>query len=452
MANQHGTSQQLTAPLLPGKKREHLPLAPLYGVSLIRTTAFAVAMVPAFNLRVAALAELAGHDAAAAASLMGLITALRSLAEFVAAPLLAVWSDRAGRRRVLLASGLAFVMECALLAISQSLLVLGAVHAACGILASGGAVETSCIADATPAGPRRAVAVGRFFTVIGFALVIGPALGGALLARYGSSAPFAFAGVLAGIGLIATAFLLPEYLPASSRAQAKRRDSDSHASSSLLALLQRTPPLRWLVAASALCGLGQALFGTTNVLWMKAAFGWDGQDVGRFFAALGVGVILSQVFVLPWLLNAAKGRESLVLQVALLSNAFKFVGYSLAPSGGWLYAVLCISVPTFCAGPVLSSLCTRHVPATQQGLWSGSMSALNTAANVLGALVGSRLFAVALRGFLPLGAPLVAGAACYALATVCVAHASHLGHADAKKCEDSKLIDPEMPDDNISGA
>jgi len=410
----------LATPLL--RRSKPPPLAPLYAVSLLRTTATAIAMMPAFNLRVVSLGEAAGYDTAAVANAMGLISAFRSFTEFTAAPLLASWSDRLGRQRVILASALAFTLEATLMAVSTGLVMLGAVHATFGCFASGGAVETSCIADATPAGPKRAVAVGRFFTVIGAALVLGPALGGALLARVGGSAPFACAACLGLTAFLATAVALPEYLPLSRRAP--KESTTMLPAAGVYRLLSQTPPLRWYVAASGLFSLGMALYGTVNVLWLKEAFGWDGQDVGHFLSAVGAAVITSQVLVLPGVLRISKGRESLVVQGAMMVHAFKFIGYAWAPSGKWVYVVLALSTPTFCAAPVLSSLCTRHVPATQQGLWSGSMSALNTAANVVGALIGSRLLALSLRGFLPLGSPLYAGALCHMLAALCVGCAS----------------------------
>ena len=152
---------RLDAPLL-GKKSP--ALTPLYAVSLLRTTAVAVAMMPAFNLRVAALGKACGYDAAQVADALGLITALRSLSEFTAAPLLASWSDRRGRKRALLASALAFLLEATLLALSKGLVAMGLVHVVGGLLATNGAIEMSCVADATPVGPRRAVAVDRFLT------------------------------------------------------------------------------------------------------------------------------------------------------------------------------------------------------------------------------------------------------------------------------------------------
>ncbi|CAE6939920.1 tetA [Symbiodinium sp. CCMP2456] len=173
----------------------------------------------------------------------------------------------------------------------------------------------------------------------------------------------------------------------------------------------------------------------------------DGPYRGHFLSAVGAAVITSQVLVLPGVLRISKGRESLVVQGAMMVHAFKFIGYAWAPSGKWVYVVLALSTPTFCAAPVLSSLCTRHVPATQQGLWSGSMSALNTAANVVGALIGSRLLALSLRGFLPLGSPLYAGALCHMLAALCVGCASL--SVDKKT---SESYDEERAPESLHGA
>ncbi|CAK9099799.1 unnamed protein product [Durusdinium trenchii] len=357
------------------------------------------------SLEVSALGKAAGYDSAAVANALGLITALRSFSEFTAAPLLASWSDRQGRKRALLMSSVAFVLEAALIAVSPGLLMMGLVHVTAGFLASNGAIETSCIADATPAGPRRAVAVGRFLTVVGAALVLGAFCGGLLLEHWGGRSPFACAAVLAFVAVLALISFVPEYLPPSRRSQT----SKSTPALAALQLLVQTPSLRWYAAASGLFSLGMAVYGTVNVLWLKEAFGWNGQDVGHFLSAVGAALMISQVIFLPVLLRVAKGRESWVVQGAIVLHAIKFVGYAWAPRGCWAYAVLAVSSPTFCAAPILSSLCTRHVPATQQGLWSGSASALSTAANVVGALIGSRLLALALDGHLPLGSPLYAG-------------------------------------------
>ena len=51
----------------------------------------------------------------------GLISALRSFSEFTAAPMLASWSDRHGRKWALLLSSVAFVLEAALIAVPWAL-------------------------------------------------------------------------------------------------------------------------------------------------------------------------------------------------------------------------------------------------------------------------------------------------------------------------------------------
>ena len=95
----------------------------------------------------------------------GLISALRSFSEFTAAPILASWSDRLGRKWALLLSSVAFVLEAGLIAVprclpkdaeselpggnsqvSPGLMMMGIVHTLGGFLASNGAIETSCVA------------------------------------------------------------------------------------------------------------------------------------------------------------------------------------------------------------------------------------------------------------------------------------------------------------------
>eukprot|EP00438_Fugacium_kawagutii_P024540 Skav223320 [mRNA] locus=scaffold200:56756:69600:+ [translate_table: standard] len=216
------------------------------------------------HAKVSSLGQAAGYDAAEVANALGLISALRSFSEFTAAPILASWSDRLGRKWALLLSSTAFVIEAALIAVSPGLLMMGIVHTLGGFLASNGAIETSCVADATPAGPKRAVAVGRFLTAVGAALVLGPFLGGLLLEHWGGRSPFAFAAGLGFVALLAIGFVpvpwdgmlsfgglvvrAEEYLPPSRRSQ-----SSSSSGAPVLAafqLLVQNPALRWYTAAS----------------------------------------------------------------------------------------------------------------------------------------------------------------------------------------------------------
>jgi DHA1 family tetracycline resistance protein-like MFS transporter len=389
-------------------------------------TAYVVAMIPAFSLRFRELAVANGLDEAATAASLGKLTAMRSLVEFGATPTLAFWSDRIGRRPVMLLCALALCFEFGVLASSQSLWVFSATYIAFGLLANAnGALESTCIADATPPGAARAVAFSRFFTVVGAVMVVGPVIGGHLAAIDGR-APFAAASILYLISLFYMFLQLPEYY---SKRDPNSSNSRASSSSVVKHLLMTSPSTLWYIGASVFSSMGVGAFGSVQVLWLRSAFGWDGQQVGKFISLSGLLVIVSQSVILPRLLQRLKGCEPLVAQMGLMITAAKLVAYGLAPSGLWLYAFQLSGVACTCAIAPLRSLCTKAVPESHQGAVTGIISALSTAAQVIGSIVGSQVFATSLRMGFHVGSALFVAAACYCLAFACVVHAAHVEKA-----------------------
>eukprot|EP00403_Amphidinium_massartii_P001322 CAMPEP_0178383312 /NCGR_PEP_ID=MMETSP0689_2-20121128/6938_1 /TAXON_ID=160604 /ORGANISM="Amphidinium massartii, Strain CS-259" /LENGTH=426 /DNA_ID=CAMNT_0020003531 /DNA_START=126 /DNA_END=1406 /DNA_ORIENTATION=+ len=408
-------------------------------------TAFAVAMLPAFTLRINEFMTLEGLGVDSAATTLGSIAALRHLAEFFAAPTLSALSDTAGRRPVLLCSCCAFVAETAAMAMAPNLAVLAAVHVVGGLFATGGAVEASCIADSTSAGPQRAVAMGRFLTVIGGALVLGPAMGGAVAKRFGGGVPFALAALLAAATVVCQFLFLPEYLDASQR-QSASRDTSRRGLKRVLPLLGLKDLLKdncvlvWCASASMLTSLGLGMFSSTSSLWMQAAFAWEAPQLGRFLSVMGFAVMISQVVVLPWLLALAKGREVAVAQSTLVLMSFKYLSFGLAPHGTWIYVISILTLPSFCSMTLLSSLATRHVPASQQGLWSGGISALGTAAQALGSVLGSRAFAATVSMPRVLGLHLALPAGVYLIAAACIAQVDGRKQKKTDESDAGKMV------------
>mmetsp|Transcript_33784 Transcript_33784/g.73957 ORF Transcript_33784/g.73957 Transcript_33784/m.73957 type:complete len:436 (+) Transcript_33784:66-1373(+) len=423
--------QQLGTPLL--GRRRHQPLGPLYATMFVRTSAYAVAMLPAFTLRVNEYTTAAGYSMADAATVFGTLTAARHVSEFIAAPMHAAWSDRIGRKRVMLFGSAAFVVEAALMAAAPSLHFLSIVHVLGGLMSSGGAVESSCITDATSPGAERSVALGRLLVVMGGSVVIGPAIGGALAEHYGGATPFLCGHILGLISLAFTACCLPEYLPKDRRALPTRENSGLrglNVISPFLGILRRSTELLWYAGAMVLTGLAMAAFVSVNTLWLRASFGWGPQEIGHFTSMVGLALMASQAIVLPRLLAAAKGHEGLVLQGCLLVSVAKLLSYAMAPQGSYLYLALFATMPAFCSGTLLSSVCTRHVPEAQQGLWAGGISAVSTAANIVGSIIGSHFLAASLHRGNTTGWHLVFGAGCYVLAAFCALQASQVRQKD----------------------
>lgn len=118
-----------------------------------------------------------GHEVAVAALFGGLLGALFSLLQFLAAPVWGALSDRFGRRRVLLAtlSGTALAYALWAFAGAFSVLVLSRVLA--GLMAGNISVAQAAAADVTE-GRARARAMATVGMGVAAGILCGPALGG----------------------------------------------------------------------------------------------------------------------------------------------------------------------------------------------------------------------------------------------------------------------------------
>src|SRR5207248_5315216 len=112
---------------------------------------------------------------------IGLLFASFSFSQLIASPLLGHWSDRWGRRPVLVFSLIGTVISFAMLALAQSLAMLFAARVVDGL--SGGNVTTAraYIGDIASE-EHRARSFGMLGAAFGLGFIIGPALGG-LFAR-----------------------------------------------------------------------------------------------------------------------------------------------------------------------------------------------------------------------------------------------------------------------------
>mmetsp|Transcript_54467 Transcript_54467/g.109407 ORF Transcript_54467/g.109407 Transcript_54467/m.109407 type:complete len:283 (-) Transcript_54467:122-970(-) len=201
---------------------------------------------------------------------------------------------------------------------------------------------------------------------------------------------------MAACSLLLVGCCMPEYLP-----EERRRDEPGVGIPATLGafarLVRRDPCLLWYVSASALSTLGISAFLSVRTLWAHEVFGWEAREIGRVVSTYGCTLVFAQFVLLPLLLWTMQGREALLAQLCLLVHTGRFAAYGLAPNGARIYLTLVLSSAGSCSVPVLQALCSRRVAEDDQGLLSGGASALNTATQVIGSLVGSQIFAAALR-------------------------------------------------------
>jgi DHA1 family tetracycline resistance protein-like MFS transporter len=139
---------------------------------------------------------------------IGLLGTVYSLMQFLVAPLCGRWSDRIGRRPIILGGLLASAVAYVALALADSLALIFAARIVGGI--AGGNIPTAqaYIADITTQ-ENRAKGMGLVGAAFGLGFIIGPALGG-ILTRFGQSTPMWCAAALCFANFAAAVFLLPE--------------------------------------------------------------------------------------------------------------------------------------------------------------------------------------------------------------------------------------------------
>ena len=137
-----------------------------------------------------------------------LIIAAFSVTQLLSAPIWGRFSDRLGRRRLLLIGLFASVLSYLLFALANNLWVLLLSRAAAGAAGGTLGIAQAYVADSTE-GEERARGLGFIGAASGLGIMLGPAIGG-FFSRYGLGVPGFVAAGLCLTNLLAAMVLLPE--------------------------------------------------------------------------------------------------------------------------------------------------------------------------------------------------------------------------------------------------
>ncbi len=317
--------------------------------------------------------------------MVGPLMASFSVAQLAAAPFLGKFSDRYGRRPLILA-GLAFsAVSYVLFGFATSLTVLFISRIVQG--ASGGtiAVAQAYVADTT-APERRAQVLGWLSAATGAAFMIGPAIG-SLTWQWGHSAPGL---VAAGLCLTNLAFGL-KFLPEPNELRANGRSGLTVPPlGDVIRAAFREPLARmigiYFIAMGAFASI-TAIF----PLFLNARFGIDESTVGYVFVYVGaVSVIVRGIAVGPLVHRFSEPVVSrlgaIVLALGLVAGAF---AYS--------FPMLALSLTGVAAGtgtlfPPLAALISRSAGPEVQGSTLGVNQLFGGVARVLGPVWGAAVY------------------------------------------------------------
>lgn len=311
---------------------------------------------------------------------VGLLFAAYSACQLLAAPVLGTWSDRWGRRPVLLLSLLGTAVSFVLLALAKNLTLLFAARIVDGL--SGGNISTAraYIADITEEN-ERARSFGLIGAAFGIGFVLGPAVGGTL-SRFGYATP-AWAAV--GLTVLAMALAwwwLPETVH---RVRAGSGPGWRHLPEAL-----RRPPLRALVGVDFVFWATAAVYQTTFALFVSHRFGMDAGQAGYLLTLWGaMGAVVQLGLVGPVVQRWGERRTlSAGLLVAGLSL---LVASQMRQEGPFVVSTLVAAVGAGVSQPALVSLISRSAASHEQGAVQGAASTLESLGRMVGPVWGNGL-------------------------------------------------------------
>lgn len=323
---------------------------------------------------------------------VGMLMAVYSLTQFIAAPFWGRLSDRIGRRPVLLVSLAGAVATYIWLGLANELWVLFAARAAGGFMAGNISAAFAYVADITTR-ENRAKGMGIVGAAFGLGFIMGPAIGGIMAGSDPQNADFqspAFAAAgLSAFALILGLFTLKESLSPEIRARLSAQPRSTRVKQFRDALAK--PNIRLLLALSFLSIFAFSGIEATFALWSRRQFGWGPEQNGYLFALIG---LLNAGMQGGLIGRMAKrfGEANLLLQGSIALA----VGIGLIPfaSNLWLL-ILAMMIATYgfsVISPALNSLISLQTSEDEQGGMMGVTRSATTLARVAGPAWAGLLF------------------------------------------------------------
>jgi DHA1 family tetracycline resistance protein-like MFS transporter len=309
---------------------------------------------------------------------IGLLFAVFSLCQMVAAPALGDLSDRHGRRPVLVFSLAGTVVSFVLLALAHSVTLLFVARIVDGL--SGGNISTAraYVADIT-APEDRSRAYGMIGAAFGLGFILGPAMSG-VLSRVSYTAPIWTAALLTLVATLMAWFWLPETVH---RAQAGTGNPLRY-----LPELVRRPLVRRVLVIDFVYWSAFAVFQTTFALFAARRFGFDAARTGYFFAAFGVlGVVVQGALIRP---TVRRFGDKPTFLLGLVFGAIGLAGSALAQSVGmFALALVPLALGIGFGHPTVSSLVSLVARREEQGRVQGAASGVESLGRTVGPVWGN---------------------------------------------------------------
>jgi len=333
--------------------------------------------------------QFEGGDFGRASAMIGYFGFAWATMQFIFSPILGAWSDRFGRRRVILLSCLGIGLDYIFMALAPSLRWLFVGRLISGVTTSNISTAFAYITDVTPAA-ERARKFGLLGAAFGLGFVIGPAIGG-VLGVHNLRMPFWAAAALSLANFFYGLFVLPESLPPERRAKSAWHMANPLGS---LNLLRSHPELSALSIGITLYYLAHNSLPSMWAIYAEYRYAWNRRDVGLSLAAVGIcSALVSALLVGP---AVKRFGERVCLVAGLVFGTIGFLAFAFAPRGIFIFAAIPFIALWGIAGPAIQSLMSQRVDVSSQGKLQGAINSLRSITGMAGPPLFTQVFTFAI--------------------------------------------------------
>lgn len=286
-------------------------------------------LIPILPRLIFSIFEPAGYSYKGSLIMLGWLTAIYPLMQFLSTPILGQLSDRYGRKPVLGFSLFGTAVGYALFAIgiiTKNIPLLFIARAMDGITGGNISVARAVIADVSSP-EKRTANFAKIGAAFGIGFVVGPYLGARLASPgasffglfntphwFGPAVPFWFAAILSIINTIFVLTVLPEtHQHINNKLKMAWGKSIENIKKATL-----HPSLRIILGSEFLFWGGFTFFTTFFQILLIQKLGFGQANVGDYYAYIGICIALTQIIFTPYLSKRFKNYQ--ILRVSLIGN------------------------------------------------------------------------------------------------------------------------------------
>ncbi len=357
--------------------KQKRPLLPLFSVVFVDMLGFGL-ILP--------LLPYIASNWGATPAIIGLISAAYPLGQFLGAPLVGRFSDRFGRKPLLLFSIGGTFLSLLMLGFAQSIAIILLSRFLDGLTGGNITVAQAYIADVTDE-KSRAKGMGMIGAAFGLGFILGPASGG-FLSQWGYAVPAFVSAGLSLINLFMIAFLLPESLPKEKRGHNLSETKRKHPLNGLATAFAK-PIAGPILSSIIVFSLSMAMFQSVFSLFAKQRLELSAQSTGFILAYVGVLVagVQGGMGVLT-----KRFSENVLVRFSLITLTLSYVGWALSPN---VVVLMIVLVPLSLSSGILSTLLrsslSKAVPANETGEIMGISAAMESITRIVAPALGGWL-------------------------------------------------------------